>query len=74
MGTTVSIRDAKRILRKRGYEITRQTGHEVWQNEAGRYVSLPHKPVGGQLYGFLAQTIRRIEAGEPPTKGKVDRD
>lgn len=71
MTATIPLRIARRILCENGFTLTKQGGHEVWTDDTGRYVSLPHKPIGGALYGFLAQTIRRIERGERPAKDRV---
>lgn len=70
---TIPLRTARKILRANGFEITRHTSHEVWADSTGRYISLPYKPHGGNLYGFLAQSIRRIERGERPSKDRVNR-
>lgn len=60
-------RRAIRILRRAGYEQDATGKHELWTN--GKHqLSLPHKPVGGELYGWLANQIRKIEAGEDPAK------
>lgn len=66
--STTSLRDARRILKEHGFTLRKQGKHEQWADDSGRLVSLPHKPVGGRLYGFLAQAIRRIERGQRPTK------
>lgn len=73
MPSVISIRDAKRILRKSGFAVVRQGSHEVWEDDTGRTISLPHKPVGGTIYGFMAQSLRRIERGDRPTKGRMER-
>lgn len=74
MGRTVPIREARRILREHGFEIINQGAHEVWGTEDGQRISLPNKPVGGELYGFMAQAIRRIERGERAAKDRVERE
>lgn len=74
MTGTIPLRAARRILRKNGFDVTKQGSHEVWRDDTGRSVSLPHKPVGGALYGFLAQSIKRIERGVRPAKDRVKRD
>ncbi len=74
MASVIPIRDAKRILRANGFRLRNGGKHDAqWVDDEGRTVSLPHKPVGGVLYGFLAQAIRRIECGERPMKDKVKR-
>lgn len=73
MASVVPLRNAKRILREHGFFVVRQRSHEVWEDDTGRSISLPHKPTGGALYGFMAQAIRRIERGGRPAKGKVRR-
>lgn len=71
--STIPIRRARRILQKNGFIITNQGSHEVWADDTGQRVSLPHKPIGGALYGFLAQSIRRIARGVRPAKDRVRR-
>lgn len=74
MTAPIPIRDAKRILRANGFWIRNEGKHEQWVDATGRTVSLPHKPVGGALYGFLAQAIKRIERGERPAKDRMKRE
>lgn len=61
-------RRAIRILRRAGYhQESTSKRHELWTNGEHR-ISLPHKPIGGELYGWLANQIQKIEAGEDPAK------
>lgn len=74
MAGSIPIRAARRILRAAGFWLRNSGKHEQWIDDEGRLISLPHKPEHGALYGFLAQSIRRIERGERPAKDRVNRN
>lgn len=63
----VSKREAERILSDAGYQMVKMGRHEIWANGSHR-LSLPHTPSSGGLYGWLANQIRKIEAGKTPAK------
>lgn len=68
MSSNISKRGAIRILRRAGYQQeSTSKRHELWTNGKHR-ISLPHKPISGVLYGWLANQILRIEAGADPAK------
>lgn len=69
--SSVPKRRAVQILRKAGYREVPASKHEVWTNSA-HTITLP-RDTHGDLYGFMAQQIRRIEAGEPPPKARRKR-
>ncbi len=71
MPSVIPIRDARRILRAAGFWIRNNSKHEQWVDDEGRIIGLPHKPVGGVLYGYMAQAIRRIERGDRPAKDRT---
>jgi len=63
----LSKRRAIRILRRAGWNLVKSGGrHEVW-SDGKNQLSLPHKPEG-DLYGFLANQICKVKAGEPLAK------
>lgn len=63
----LSKREAERILRGADWRLVKMSRHEVWSDGKHR-LSLPHTPRSGGLYGWLANQIRKIEAGEDPAK------
>jgi hypothetical protein len=63
----MSKREAVRILRGAGWRIVKMGRHEVWSDGTHR-LSLPHTVCRGGLYGWLANQIRKIEAGEDLAK------
>ncbi len=66
MAHTISKRRAIRILSDRGWQKKHTTKHEFWTNGKHK-ITLPISP-NGDLYGFMARQIRRIEAGLPIAK------
>lgn len=67
-GGSIPKRRAVQILRQSGYQQVPASKHEVWTN--GKHtISLPRE-AHGDLWGFMAQQIRRIEAGELPPKAR----
>lgn len=55
-------REARKMLRKAGFRVTRQQGkHQVW-GSGERWLSLPHNPAP-ELYGALAHKVVAFSAG-----------
>ena len=71
MSASVSKRRAVQILREAGYSEVPGNKHEVWTN--GEHTITLHRDTHGDLWGFMAQQIRRIEAGEAPPKARRKR-
>ncbi len=71
MSASVSRRRAVRILKDAGYRQVPGNKHEVWTN-GHHTITLP-RDTHGDLWGFMAQQIRRIEAGESPPKTRRKR-
>ncbi len=64
----LSKRKAIRILQRAGWNLVKSGGrHEVW-SDGKQQLSLPHTLQGDGLYGWLANQIRKVEAGEPLAK------
>lgn len=72
MSGSVPKRRAIQILRGAGYWLVLGNKHEVWTNGA-HTITLP-RDTHGDLWGFMAQQIRRIEAGESPPKARRKHD
>ena len=64
----LSKRQAIRILRRAGWSMVKSGRHEVWSDGKSQQLSLPHKLEGDGLYGWLANQIRKVGAGEPLAK------
>ncbi len=64
----LSKRKAIRILRRAGWNLVKSGGrHEIWSDGESQ-LSLPHKLEGDGLYGWLANQIHKVAAGEPLAK------
>lgn len=68
MAASISKRRAVRILHRAGYHLESGTKHERW-TDGEHTVVLPTAP-SSDLYGFLAQQIRRIKNGDTPPKSR----
>ncbi len=68
MAASIPKRRAVRILRRAGYHMESGTKHERWTN-GNHSVVLPTAP-SSDLWGFMAQQIRRIENGGTPPKSR----
>lgn len=58
------IREARKLLRKAGFEHTATNSHEKWSHPDGRTVTLPHHPRHDGLYGFMEKKIRMYAKGQ----------
>ncbi len=69
--SNVSKRRAIQILRQAGYSEVPGNKHEVWTN--GQHTITLPRDTHGDLWGFMAQQVRRIEAGGTPPKARRKR-
>mgnify|MGYP001583306324 CR=1 FL=1 len=69
--SSISRRRAVRILRDAGYHQVPGSKHDVWTN-GEHTITLP-RDTHGDLWGFMAQQIHRIEAGAEPPKSRRKR-
>ncbi len=68
MAGSISKRRAVQILKREGYRLENVGKHERWTDGAHTIV-LPLAP-SSDLYGFMAQQIRRIGNGHAPPKAR----
>ncbi len=72
MAGSLPKRKAIKILRKAGYRNESSGKHELWTN-GEHTIALPLSP-HSDLWGFLAQQVRRIGAGIAPPKARRNHD
>lgn len=61
---TLKLREARRMLKQGGFDPSGVGKHERWSHPDGRTVTLPHKPKGDGLYGFMERKIRAYANGD----------
>ena len=72
MSTSISKRRATQILREAGYRLESIVKHELW-TDGEHTIPLP-LATHSDLWGFMAQQIRRIGAGQGPPKARKKRE
>ncbi len=66
MANSIPKRRAVQILRRKGYRLANTGKHERW-TDGEHTLLLPLAP-SSDLWGFMAQQIRRIDNGHAPPK------